>query len=128
MDTHDGRDPLVDQAIAKARRRSKRSCIVPDDGVTTYENDHLAGQATWGSLTVRLTREDHMAVSELRRVLGFDDLPSADDDPILFVAHLLGGIATLLALLVQYLVEWSRSLKQRHGPDWAAGLPTPAGR
>ncbi len=128
MDTHDGRDALVDQAIARARTRSKRSCILPGDGVTTYEKDHLAGQATWASLTVRLTREDHRAVSELRRVLGFDDLPAADGDPILFVAHLLGGIATLLTLLVQYLVEWSRQLRQRHGPDWATGLPTPAGR
>jgi hypothetical protein len=124
MTTHDGRDPLVDQAIAKARQRSAGA----EEGVLKFENDHLAGRATWGSLTVRLTREDHRAVSELRRVLGFDDLPPADDDPILFLAHLLGGIATLLALLVKYLVTWSRALRERNGPDWGAALPTPAGR
>ena len=123
MDTHDGRDPLVDQAIARIWQRGQSK----EAGATRFENDHLAGRATWGSLTVRLTREDHRSVSELRRVLGFDDLPDAEGDPILFLAHLLGGIATLLALLVQYLVDWSKSLRERHGPDWAAGLATPVG-
>jgi hypothetical protein len=42
-----------------------------------------------------------------------------------FLAHLLGGIATLLALLVDYLVAWSAELRARHGNAYAAGIRSP---
>jgi hypothetical protein len=64
-------------------------------------------------------------VSELRAILGFDDLPEADGDALLLLAHLLAGLATLLALLVQYLVAWSKDLRDKYGPDYAADLASP---
>lgn len=99
-------------------RRSRR-------GLPAWEADHLAGRATWGSLTVRLRGNDHRSASELRAVLGFDSLPAAEDDPLLLLAHLLAGIATLLALVVEYLVEWAATLAERHGKGYAAGLRSP---
>ena len=94
-------------------------------GRSAVEADHVAGRVTWGSLTVRLRANDHRAVSELRSILGFDSLPEAGDDPLLLLAHLLGGLATLLALLVDYLVAWSIELRDRYGDSYAVGLRSP---
>lgn len=118
-------DPLLEQAIRRARRSNRRrGDSSPAAGELPFEDDHLAGRMTWGSLTVRLRRPDHRAVTELRTVMGFDDLPPADD-PVLLLAHLLAGLATLLALLVDYLVAWSNELRQQYGSDFAAGLTSP---
>ena len=150
MSTHDGRDRVVDEAISAARharragpddrcadcgtvRQLRRvddvvlcyQCRAVRSGRQPYEDDHLAGRTSWGSLTVRLWRNDHRTVSELRAVLGFDDLPDAEGDVILLLAHLVAGLATLLALLVDYLVVWAAGLRERYGPDYFAGLPSP---
>lgn len=125
MRTHDGRDPIVDQVIVRARRSHGDASTPPGHDGGRFEDDHLAGRATWGSLTLRLRRDDHRTVSELRAVLGFDDLPAADGDVLLLLAHLLGGISTLLALMVQYLVAWAESLGEQYGVDYASGLRSP---
>jgi hypothetical protein len=116
-------DALLEKAISAARQ--SRRAARPTSPGHVIEHDHLAGQATMGSLTVRLRRRDHRTLSELRRVLGFDSLPPAEGDPILLLAHLLAGLSTLLALLVEYLVEWARALRERYGPRYWAGLPSP---
>jgi hypothetical protein len=113
-------DSIVEQAVRRARRGSQSS-----NPNHEHEDDHLAGRATWGSLTVRLRTQDHRTVTELRAVLGFDRLPEADGDLILALAHLLAGLATLLALLVGYLVEWALGLQERYGPDYHVGLRSP---
>jgi hypothetical protein len=125
MRTHDGRDPIVDQAIAKTRRSQRSDSTPPAADRGGFEEHHLAGRATWASLSVRLWRGDHRTVSELERVLGFDDLPATDGDVILLLAHLLAGLSVLLALLVQYLVAWSQGLCAKYGPDYGEGLPSP---
>jgi hypothetical protein len=142
-----GSDPMVESALRRVRaRQGPGPCSVCSDhryvqdgpdgplcyacrqarrGRSTREADHLAGRATWGSLTVDLLDNDHRSVSELRAILGFDVLPAAADDPLLLLAHLLAGIATLFALLVEYLVDWAGELAARHGPGYAAGLRSP---
>ncbi len=142
MSQHEN-DPTVDLAIRRARARQDRRCTRCgtarplgggdlcyecsriDKGLSGTEQDHLAGRVAWGSLEVRLRANDHRTVSELRSVLGFDRLPEVGDDPLLLLAHLLAGIATLFGLLVEYLVGWSTELRLRHGDDYAAGLRSP---
>jgi hypothetical protein len=52
-------------------------------------------------------------------------LPPAGDDPLHLLAHPIAGLATLLALMVDYLVTWAELLRERHGPAYATNLPTP---
>lgn len=93
-------------------------CAALVRGHRPTEDDHLAGRANWGGLTVRLRRNDHARVTELRLALGMDRWPAANGDPLLVLAHFLGGLATLLVVLAEYLTELAAHLARRLGPTW----------
>ncbi len=148
-------DPELD-AVARAARRRRRlppdaACAVcggrrhlapaPDDRVLCYacrraaqgagptEADHPAGRRNLGGLVVSLRANDHRTVTELRTRIGIDEWPDAEGDPLLTVAHFLAGMATLLLLVAEWLVEAARHVADRLGPDgWEGARPAPLGR
>lgn len=52
----------------------------------------------------------HRRVTEKRTTFGMDDWPPAGSDPFLLAAQFLGGIASLLLLLADWLIEASRAV------------------
>lgn len=82
------------------------------------EVDHWASVGALPDAVIPLDANAHRDITELRRLLGFDDLPPADGDPRLLMAYLLMGIASLLVLFAQWLAECVRAQR--------GGLPTPA--
>lgn len=92
-------------------------------GASTIEADHIAGRANLGGLVVHLRANDHRTVTELRQQLGLDAWPAADGDPVLIVAHLLAGLATLLWLVGEWLVELAADAKRRLGEAGWSGAP-----
>jgi len=142
-------DPEID-ALARAAKRARRlppdaRCVecgehrflkVAPDGVTrcyacrraavtdrAFEADHLAGVANWGSLTVRLRPNDHRAVEELRSQFGMDDWPDADGDPLLTLAHFIGGLAGLMVLVARWLVDLAVYLARSPSSPWFTAAP-----
>lgn len=120
------------EALARSARRRERlgadaRCGVcgtdrhpvrrPDGRVLCYEDSlaerdmrvseshHVAGRANVGGLLVELWANDHRTVTELSQRLGVGDWPDADGDPLLILAHFLAGLATLLALVAEWLVD-----------------------
>jgi hypothetical protein len=69
------------------------------------EADHVAGIINIAGLTVRLRGNAHRRVEMIRTALGMDEWPDAEGDPFLELAHLLGGLATLLWLAAQWLID-----------------------
>ncbi len=145
-------DPELD-AVARAARRRRRlppdaACAVcsgrrhlapaPDGRVLCYacrraeqgagptEADHPAGRRNLGGLVVHLRANDHRTVTELRTRIGIDAWPDAAGDPLLTVAHFLAGMATLLLLVAEWLVEAARHVADRLGPRaWEGARPAP---
>ncbi len=102
------------------------ACRVRERGRTGIEEDHPAGRVNLGGVVIRLRANDHRTVTELRTQLGLDGWPEADGDPLLTLAHLLAGIATLLWLFAEWLVEVARDAGARLGPQgWAGVRPAP---
>jgi hypothetical protein len=87
------------------------------------EADHLAGRANLGSLTVRLDPNAHRRITEIRAMLGMADWPQAGGDPLLLLAHLLGGIGTLLILLAEWLQELAFHAQRELGHHLWEGVP-----
>ena len=115
---HLARSPAGDVLCYACRRAA--------DGAGPTEADHPAGQRNLGGLVVHLRANDHRTVTELRTRLGIDDWPDADGDPLLTVAHFLAGMATLLLLVAEWLVDAARQLAVRLGPGaWEGVRPAP---
>lgn len=93
-----------------------------EGGAGPTELDHLAGRRNLGGLLVQLRANDHRSVTELRIRLGIDDWPDAAGDPLVALAHLLAGIATLLFLVAEWLVAVAADLAQRLGPTGWEGV------
>lgn len=91
--------------------------VGPDDRILCYgdrqaergrrgpEHDHLAGRANLAGITVDLVPNDHRTVTEWRTRLGFEAWPRAEDDDLLRAAHLIGGLASILLLIADWLVS-----------------------
>ncbi len=87
------------------------------------EQDHIAGRANLPAVTLPLRANAHRRVTRHRSVLGKDEWPAANGDPLLACAHLLAGLASILWLLAEWLKEVALFLAERHGPAWYHGLP-----
>lgn len=87
-------------------------------GASSTELDHPAGRHNVGGLIIRLRANDHRTVTEYRTALGIDEWPAAEGDPLLVLAHFLGGLGALLVLLAEWLVGAARHVADRLGPDW----------
>ena len=102
------------------------ACRRTEHGADIVERDHIAGRANLGGLLIDLRANDHRTVTEIRLGLGVADWPSADGDPLLVLAHVLGGVASLLFLFAQWLVALAAHLAKELGDDrWATAPPHP---
>lgn len=103
------------------------ACRRAERGAGPTEGDHhLAGRRNLGSLTLRLRANDHRTVTELRTRVGLDEWPDAEGDPLLVVAHFLAGMATLLLLVAEWLVDAAAHLAAELGADvWEGARPAP---
>jgi hypothetical protein len=82
--------------------------------VATVEADHVAGVVNLAAFTVALRANDHRRVETIRVALGMDRWPDAPDgDPLVRLAHLLGGLATLLWLAAEWLVGYVAAGRER---------------
>lgn len=99
------------------------ACVRAARGAGPTELDHVAGRANLGGLLVTLRANDHRTVTETRLRLGFDTWPTAGDDPLLTLAHLLAGLASLLILLAEWLVALAADVSMRLGPGAWEGAP-----
>lgn len=135
------RDPEIDALAREARQRrrlppgaacetcggARQLSVRPDGRVLCYEHlqvergrspveaDHLAGRENLGGLVVRLQANDHRTVTEMRQRLGTDEWPAAEGDPLLTLAHLLAGVASLLVLVAEWLVDHALHLQATVG-------------
>lgn len=99
-------------------------CYAHVRGKAGIEEDHIAGRANFGSLTVRLDANAHRRITELRSMLGMDDWPRAEEGgPLVGLAHLLGGIGSLLILLAEWLLQMADDIHERFDPRFWEGLP-----
>jgi hypothetical protein len=99
------------------------ACRRGEAGARPTELDHVAGRRNLGGLIVELRQNDHRAVTELRQRLGIDEWPAAEGDPLLTLAHVLAGFASLLFLYAEWLVALAADLALRLGPDRWEGAP-----
>lgn len=70
----------------------------------SVELDHWLGRAASGQTVIPLEANAHRRVTDIRRLIGFDDLPAAEGDPLLLLARLMEGIASLLVIAAEWLV------------------------
>jgi hypothetical protein len=104
------------------------ACRRLETGGSVVERDHVAGRASLGGLLVDLRANDHRTVTDLRIRLGIDDWPNAEGNPLLVLAHVLAGIASLLFLFGDWLVTVTAELNHALGPLWWVALtPHPVG-
>lgn len=102
------------------------ACRRTADGAGETERDHVAGRANLGGLTIDLRANDHRTVTELRLRMGVDGWPLAEGDPLLVLAHVLAGLASLLFLFAEWLVALATDATARLGADvWAGAPPAP---
>lgn len=100
--------------------------IRAEGGAVPDEADHPAGRANLGGLVVHLRANDHRTVTEIRLRLGIDGWPPAEGDPLLTCAHLIAGLATLLLLVAETLVDLAHHAADRFGPSpWDGARPAP---
>jgi hypothetical protein len=105
------------------------ACRRATGGAKSLERDHLAGRANLGGLVVDLRANDHRTVTELRLRMGVDTWPPAEGDPLLTLAHVLAGFASLLFLFAQWLVALAADATIRLGAGaWAGAPPAPVVR
>ena len=74
-------------------------------GAGAVEEDHIAGRQNLSGITVALLANDHRTITEIRMRLGTDSWRPATGDPLTQLAHLLAGIASLLVLLGEWLLD-----------------------
>jgi hypothetical protein len=98
------------------------ACRRLETGGSDVERDHVAGRANLGGLLVDLRANDHRTVTDVRIRLGIDAWPPAAGDPLLVLAHVLAGLASLLILLAEWLRVLAAELTERLGQSWWAGL------
>jgi hypothetical protein len=92
-------------------------------GPEAIEPDHPAGRANLPRVTIQILVNPHRHVTELRANLGLDSWPKADGDPLLACAHLLGGFASYVWLLAEWLRDVAIWLQANLSPTWHRGLP-----
>jgi len=68
------------------------------------ELDHWLGRVTSPDTVIPLRANAHRRVTDLRRIIGFDDLAPVNGDPLLLLARILEAIASLLVLFAEWLV------------------------
>lgn len=90
-------------------------------GVSPIEVDHVAGRANLGGLVASLRANDHRTVTDLRQCWGVDGWPTASDDPLVLLAHLLAGVASILVLVAEWLVTEAVAAERRLGHHALAG-------
>lgn len=115
-------DTTVQVSLVGGRALCYR-CRRAAGGAGPTERDHVAGRANLGGLVVDLRANDHRTVTELRLKMGVDTWPPAAGDPLLTVAHVLAGLASLLFLFAQWLVALAADATVRLGVDAWAGAP-----
>ena len=98
------------------------ACRRLETGGSAVERDHVAGRANLGGLLVDLRANDHRTVTDLRLRLGLDAWPPAAGDPLLVLAHVLAGIASLLFLFADWLVALAGELAEQLGASWWVNL------
>jgi hypothetical protein len=98
-------------------------CRQRDRGMGTHELDHVAGRANLGGLLVSLRQNDHRTVTEIRLRLGIDRWPASNGEPLLTLAHVLAGLASLLYLYAEWLVTLAEHVTQRIGTGSWEGAP-----
>ena len=81
------------------------------------ERDHWAGHGVLPGALIPLEANAHRAITDLRRAMGVDELPLPDGDPLVLLARLVAGIASLLMLFAQWLAAYAAATR--------AGLPPP---
>jgi hypothetical protein len=91
-------------ALSEGERVLCYACRRSEQGARAFEEDHLAGVARIGGLTLRLEPNAHREVTELRAILGMDGWPDAAGDWRLVLAYALAGIATVTWLGARWLV------------------------
>lgn len=102
------------------------ACQRVENGTGATERDHVAGRANLGGLVVDLRANDHRTVTELRLRMGVDTWPPAEGDPLLVLAHVLAGLASLLFLFAQWLVALAADATVRLGAaGWEGAPPAP---
>jgi hypothetical protein len=97
------------------------ACRRLETGGSAIERDHVAGRANLGGLLVDLLANDHRTVTDIRTRLGASEWPKADGDPLLVLAHVLLGIASLLVLFAEWLTKLSGDLVRTVGVAWWIG-------
>jgi hypothetical protein len=100
------------------------ACRAAADGRAAVERDHMAGVANVGGLLIDLRANDHRTVTDIRRLLGIDDWPAAEGDPLLVLAHVIAGFGTVLILLALWLVAFAAHAANGLGPDRWIGAPS----
>jgi hypothetical protein len=117
-----GTDYLVAKADGAVRCRAHRDRRewYPDP---RFEVDHFAGRVNVGGLTMELEQTAHRDVTEFRIAAGKDDWPGVEGDPLVAVAHALGGIASLLWAIAKWLIRLARWLGETIDDDWHEGAP-----
>jgi hypothetical protein len=88
-----------------------------------FEEDHPAGRRNVPGWTEKLEANAHRDVTDFRLTAGMDTWPDANGDPLIALAHLLGGWASLLWAIASWLVELAAWLTDRHGAAWHTGVP-----
>ena len=91
-------------------------------GARPTEAHHVAGRRNIGGLTIDLRSNDHRTVTDLGSRLGLEGWPDAGDDPLLLIAHFLAGVAVLLVVVAEWLIEGGPYVRERIGADGWAGL------
>jgi hypothetical protein len=84
-------------------------------GLRPTELHHVAGRANVGGFLIELWANDHRTLTELSQRLGVCDWPEADGDPLLILAHFLAGLALLLVLVADWLVDVARQVSDSLG-------------
>jgi hypothetical protein len=92
-------------------------------GAGPTERDHIAGRINLGGLVADLRLNPHRTVTELRNRMGTEEWPPADGDPLLTLAHVLAGIASLLFLFADWLIALAADARARLGADVWEGAP-----
>jgi hypothetical protein len=102
------------------------ACRRAAGGARPVERDHIAGRANLGGLLIDLRANDHRTVTELRLRMGVDAWPPAAGDPLLVLAHVLAGLASLLFLFAHWLVALAADATARLGSaGWEGAPPAP---
>jgi hypothetical protein len=103
----------TDQQLS-LRRDGSVTCYAHLRGaVDAAELDHLFGRAVVDHTVIRLHANAHRQITDLRRAMGMDELPTPNGEPLLLLAHILEGLASLLVLIAEWLA--ARVMADRRG-------------